>query len=79
MTIKSWVGWDVVPSDCRGSIVSAAEGIGDLGVPARADGDIVALPEPKIASFDFGDDDLDLSTLPELGRDRCPESRGRRR
>lgn len=36
----SGVGWDVVPSDCRGSIVSAAEGIGDLSVLVRADGDI---------------------------------------
>ncbi|MFF7553732.1 saccharopine dehydrogenase family protein [Streptomyces olivaceus] len=40
----------------RGSIVSATEGIGDLGVLVRKDGDIVALPEPKAASFDFGDD-----------------------
>ncbi|MBM7443027.1 trans-acting enoyl reductase family protein [Streptomyces sp. HB132] len=40
----------------RGSIVSATEGIGDLGVLVRSDGDIVALPEPRVASFDFGDD-----------------------
>ncbi|MGW5868657.1 saccharopine dehydrogenase family protein [Streptomyces sp. NPDC055239] len=39
----------------RGSIVSATEGIGDLGVLVRTDGDIVTLPEPRIASFDFGD------------------------
>ncbi|MBZ6102280.1 saccharopine dehydrogenase family protein [Streptomyces olivaceus] len=40
----------------RGSIVSATEGIGDLGVLVRRDGDIVALPEPKAAAFDFGDE-----------------------
>ncbi|WP_328491976.1 saccharopine dehydrogenase NADP-binding domain-containing protein [Streptomyces sp. NBC_00414] len=40
----------------RGSIVSATEGIGDLGVLVRTDGDIVTLPEPRVASFDFGDD-----------------------
>ncbi|QIP71777.1 saccharopine dehydrogenase NADP-binding domain-containing protein [Streptomyces sp. VN1] len=39
----------------RGSIVSATEGIGDLGVLVRTDGDIVTLKEPKVASFDFGD------------------------
>ncbi|MCI4042445.1 saccharopine dehydrogenase NADP-binding domain-containing protein [Streptomyces sp. TRM75563] len=40
----------------RGSIVSATEGIGDLGVLVRRDGDIVALPEPEAAAFDFGDE-----------------------
>ncbi|MCW2900492.1 MAG: Saccharopine dehydrogenase [Streptosporangiaceae bacterium] len=39
----------------RGSIASATEGIGELGALVRADGDIVTLPEPKTASFDFGD------------------------
>ncbi|MCZ9347555.1 saccharopine dehydrogenase NADP-binding domain-containing protein, partial [Streptomyces sp. TRM76130] len=43
----------------RGSIVSATEGIGDLGVLVRADGDIVTLAEPKVASFDFGDDGME--------------------
>ncbi|MGW0791186.1 saccharopine dehydrogenase family protein [Streptomyces sp. NPDC002911] len=40
----------------RGSIVSATEGIGDLGVLVRSEGDIVSLPEPRAASFDFGDE-----------------------
>ncbi|MFC9030834.1 saccharopine dehydrogenase family protein [Streptomyces arboris] len=40
----------------RGSVVSATTGLGDdVGALVRADGDIVALPEPKSARFDFGD------------------------
>ncbi|MFE9006730.1 saccharopine dehydrogenase family protein [Streptomyces sp. NPDC007875] len=51
----------------RGSIVSATEGIGDLGVLVRKDGDIVALPEPKAASFDFGDDGLEECVSVSMG------------
>ncbi|MFF3444207.1 saccharopine dehydrogenase family protein [Streptosporangium sp. NPDC002721] len=39
----------------RGSIASATAGIGDLGALVRAGGDIVTLPEPQVAAFDFGD------------------------
>ncbi|WP_327104240.1 saccharopine dehydrogenase family protein [Nonomuraea glycinis] len=39
----------------RGSIASAAEGIGGLGALVRAGGEIVTLPVPKSAPFDFGD------------------------
>ncbi|MFD0309446.1 saccharopine dehydrogenase family protein [Streptomyces sp. NPDC127119] len=51
----------------RGSIVSATEGIGDLGTLVRTDGDIVALPEPKVASFDFGDDGPEESVSVSMG------------
>ncbi|MFE7035085.1 saccharopine dehydrogenase family protein [Streptomyces sp. NPDC057621] len=51
----------------RGSIVSATEGIGDLGTLVRIDGDIVALPEPKVASFDFGDDGPEESVSVSMG------------
>ncbi|MFJ8405697.1 saccharopine dehydrogenase family protein [Streptomyces microflavus] len=51
----------------RGSIISATEGIGDLGMLVRKDGDIVALPEPKAASFDFGDDGLEECVSVSMG------------
>ncbi|MFF2189391.1 saccharopine dehydrogenase family protein [Streptomyces sp. NPDC058155] len=51
----------------RGSIVSATEGIGDLGVLVRSDGDIVKLPEPKVASFDFGDEGLEECVSVSMG------------
>ncbi|MFH8467682.1 saccharopine dehydrogenase family protein [Streptomyces sp. NPDC017991] len=51
----------------RGSIVSATEGIGDLGVLVRADGDIVTLAEPKTASFDFGDDGMEECVSASMG------------
>ncbi|PSM45038.1 saccharopine dehydrogenase [Streptomyces dioscori] len=51
----------------RGSIVSATEGIGDLGTLIRADGDIVALPEPKVAFFDFGDNGPEESVSVSMG------------
>ncbi|MFF2861396.1 saccharopine dehydrogenase family protein [Streptomyces rubiginosohelvolus] len=51
----------------RGSIVSATEGIGDLGVLVRTDGDIVALKEPKVASFDFGDSGPEEAVSASMG------------
>ncbi|MFE3736999.1 saccharopine dehydrogenase family protein [Streptomyces sp. NPDC059134] len=51
----------------RGSIVSATEGIGDLGVLVRTDGDIVALPEPRTASFDFGDNGPEEAVSASMG------------
>lgn len=51
----------------RGSIISATEGIGDLGVLVRTDGDIVALPEPKITSFDFGDNGPEEAVSASMG------------
>ncbi|GAA2334796.1 saccharopine dehydrogenase NADP-binding domain-containing protein [Streptomyces kunmingensis] len=51
----------------RGSIISATEGIGDLGVLVRVDGDIVALPEPKTASFDFGDSGPEEAVSASMG------------
>ncbi|MFE2974575.1 saccharopine dehydrogenase family protein [Streptomyces sp. NPDC059258] len=40
----------------RGSVASASAGLGhDVGALVRADGEIVALAEPKSARFDFGD------------------------
>ncbi|AEM85952.1 saccharopine dehydrogenase family protein [Streptomyces violaceusniger] len=51
----------------RGSIISATEGIGDLGVLVRTDGDIVALPEPKVASFDFGDNGPEEAVSASMG------------
>ncbi|MBZ6089016.1 MULTISPECIES: saccharopine dehydrogenase family protein [Streptomyces] len=51
----------------RGSIVSATEGIGDLGVLVRTDGDIVTLKEPKVASFDFGDSGPEEAVSASMG------------
>ncbi|MFE9686245.1 saccharopine dehydrogenase family protein [Streptomyces sp. NPDC006285] len=51
----------------RGSIVSATEGIGDLGVLVRTDGEIVALPEPRVASFDFGDNGPEEAVSASMG------------
>ncbi|MFD6285744.1 saccharopine dehydrogenase family protein [Streptomyces sp. NPDC060205] len=51
----------------RGSIASATEGIGDLGTLVRTDGDIVALPEPKVAFFDFDDDGPEESVSVSMG------------
>jgi short subunit dehydrogenase-like uncharacterized protein len=51
----------------RGSIASATEGIGELGALVRADGEIVTLPQPKTASFDFGDAGPEICASASMG------------
>ncbi|WP_320783514.1 saccharopine dehydrogenase family protein [Streptomyces sp. CRN 30] len=52
----------------RGSVASATAGLGeDVGALVRADGEIVALPEPKSAAFDFGDGGPEECVLAPMG------------